>query len=295
MSFLSKAIDKIAPIVATVGPYLGAPGQAAAFVANVEIADDARKQQKAMEIERDRQLQRRKGQMAEIFGTGQVSSIQRPVTVPSTQNAGFFSNIGSNLTSFFNEAGSVIRGFGQSGIPQLLGMNRNLSSAQQPAVTTTRTLGAMETSGSGSIQAGFPAILAPVASAARGLLKSPTGQLVLGGGAALGLSQMGGGNGTRVTRKMKREARTVLNIVNGDLNAAADILGYSVDFLVFILLKRFRNDGPMVTKAAIRKTKSTIRKLHMMKGLLDDVSKKTPSRRRTSSTFSRRGTLTSKI
>lgn len=295
MSWLSKAFDKAAPIVATVGPYLGAPGQAAALAARVEMADDARKQQKDMEIERDRQIKMRRAQMAEIFGTGQVSGIQRPVNVPATQNAGFFDTIGSGLTSFFNNAGSVIRGFGQSGIPQLLGMNRTLSSAQQPAVTTTRTLGAMETQGSGSIQAGFGNVLTPALGIARNLLRSPGGQVAIGGGAAL-LGMSGGGSSTkRITRKMKSQARTVLNMVGGDLNAAADILNISVDELVFVLLKRFRNDGPMVTKAAIRKTRSTIRKLHMMKGILDDVSRKTPTRRRSSATFSRRGTLTSKV
>lgn len=295
MSFLSKAFDKIAPVVAQVGPYFGAPGQAAALVANIEMADDARKQQKDLEIERDRQIKMMRGRQMEIFGTNQVSSVQRPVTVPATQNAGFFSNIGSNLSNFFGEAGNVISSFRSSGIGDFFGLNRSQSAAQQPAVTSTRSIGAMETQGSGSVTAGFGNLAAPLLQGARTLLRSPSGQVALGAGGVAALVGSGSSSTRRITRKMKSQARTVLNMVGGDLGAAASILNISTDELVFILLKRFRNDGPMVTKAAIRKTRSTIRKLHMMKGILDDVSKKTATRRRSSTTFSRRGTLTSKV
>ena len=47
-----------------------------------------------------------------------------------------------------------------------------------------------------------------------------------------------------------------------------------------ILLKRFRNDGPVVTKAALRKTKSTIRKLHNMQDVLKSITPTTTGRRR---------------
>ena len=55
--------------------------------------------------------------------------------------------------------------------------------------------------------------------------------------------------------------------------------------LVALLLKRFRNDGPVVTKAALRKTKSTIRKLKNMCDMYDDLRpaarRRTPMRRAT--------------
>ena len=96
------------------------------------------------------------------------------------------------------------------------------------------------------------------------MLKSPMGQLALGGGAAGALSFMGSdGKQMRITRKMKSQARMVLNLAQGNISVAADILNISEDMLVTILLKRFRNDGPVVTKAALRKTKQTIRRLHL--------------------------------
>ena len=72
------------------------------------------------------------------------------------------------------------------------------------------------------------------------------------------------------TRKMKSQARMVLNMTGGNLSAAADILGIDQNTLVMLLLKRFRNDGPVVTKAALRKTKQTINKAYLT-GVLQET------------------------
>jgi hypothetical protein len=79
---------------------------------------------------------------------------------------------------------------------------------------------------------------------------------------------------------MKSQARMVLNMTGGNISGAADILGISDDMLVTILLKRFRNDGPVVTKAALRKTKQTIRRLHNMQDVLKSITPTTTGRRR---------------
>ena len=76
----------------------------------------------------------------------------------------------------------------------------------------------------------------------------------------------------RMTRKMKSQARMVLNMTGGNLAAAADMLGIDQQSLVALLLKRFRNDGPVVTKAALRKTKQTIRRLHSMQDVLKSIT-----------------------
>ena len=116
---------------------------------------------------------------------------------------------------------------------------------------------------------------------ARSLLKSPMGQLALGGGAAGALSFMGSdGKQMRITRKMKSQARMVLNLAQGNISVAADILNISEDMLITILLKRFRNDGPVVTKAALRKTKQTIRRLHNMQDVLKSITPTAAGRRR---------------
>ena len=107
------------------------------------------------------------------------------------------------------------------------------------------------------------------------------GQLALGGGAAGALSFMGSdGKQMRITRKMKSQARMVLNLAQGNISVAADILNISEDMLVTILLKRFRNDGPVVTKAALRKTKQTIRRLHNMQDVLKSITPTAAGRRR---------------
>ena len=60
---------------------------------------------------------------------------------------------------------------------------------------------------------------------------------------------------------------------------AADMVGVSTDFFISVLLKRFRNDGPIVTKAALRKTKSTVRRLKSMCDMYDSL-RPTATRRR---------------
>ena len=98
------------------------------------------------------------------------------------------------------------------------------------------------------------------------------------------------GKTMRITRKMKSQARTVVNITGGNLSAAADLLNISDDMLVAILLKRFRNDGPVVTKAALRKTKQTVRRLKSMCDMYDSLRpaaarRKAPMRRASSTTL----------
>jgi hypothetical protein len=83
----------------------------------------------------------------------------------------------------------------------------------------------------------------------------------------------------RITRKMKSQFRSVLNLANGDYAMAADMIGVSPDFFIAVMLKRFRNDGPVVTKAALRKTKTTVRRLKSMCDMYDSL-RPTATRRR---------------
>ena len=46
-----------------------------------------------------------------------------------------------------------------------------------------------------------------------------------------------------------------------------------------ILLKRFRNDGPVITKAALRKTRQTMRRLKSMCDMQADLMPRTTRRR----------------
>jgi len=277
MSWLSKAIKKAAPVVATVAP--GTPiGTAAAVVSTVQARQDASYRRKLAEE------QRRKAEM-EFFGNSgsSIPTMQAnfarttPVVSTASSGGGFLDTIRGGV----REVGGLVSDVFSSGIPQLFGYGRSPAVRQQPAITTTTNVGAQESQGSGSIQAGAGSLLAPVLSGARNLLKTPQGQLALGGGTALVGSLFGGEQkAMRITRKMKSQARMVLNMTGGNLSAAADMLGIDENTLVMILLKRFRNDGPVVTKAALRKTKQTIRRLHSMQDVLKSITP-TATRRRT--------------
>lgn len=103
-----------------------------------------------------------------------------------------------------------------------------------------------------------------------------------------GLSLLGGdGRPLRVTRKMKRLAQQSYQLAMMDLGTAtslfAQLSGVQVDERTFVLIltKRFRNDGPVVTKAALRKTKTTIRRLKNMCDMYDSLRPRATTRRRT--------------
>jgi len=278
MSILSNIVRQISAPVAKVASLVPTPeGQIVSFVSG-QIAQDTAKRDFKREVEEARR------QNMELFGARQsIPTIQanlaRTTPVLSTQSSGggFFDTITGGLK---NVAGFVSDVF-STGVPQLLGVQRPAGVAQQPAVTSVTNIGAQESQGSGSIQAGAGALLPSILGGARSLLKTPAGQLALGGGTALATGMLGGdGKQMRITRKMKSQARMVLNMTGGNLSATADMLGIDQNTLVMILLKRFRNDGPVVTKAALRKTKQTIRRLHSMQDVLKSITPTATMRRR---------------
>ena len=282
MSFLSNLVKQVAPIVATVSPDPITKGIATAATLQYQ-KQDASYQRKLAE---QQEAQRRKNMAVNYGGNfDPVSGTGIPST--TTQQAGMGGFFGG-VTDFFKGAGEVIGSAFSSGIPQLLGVNRPRGVAQQPAITTVTNQGAQESQGSGSIQAGVGSLIPQVVGAARGLLKSPIGQIGLGTAAGGAISFMGAdGRPMRMTRRMKSQARSLLNMTGGNLSLTADFLGISEEMLVALLLKRFRNDGPVVTKAALRKTKSTIRKLKNMCDMYDDLRpaarRRTPMKRATRS------------
>lgn len=283
MSWLSSIVKKAAPIVAKVSP--DPVTKAVATGLSVQYAkQDASYQRKLAE---EQQAQRRK-KMAEIFSGQGLSTIQPNVQAQSTQNAGLGGFFGGVKDFFTSVPDSLATGFG-SAIGSLFGGGRPTSSTQQPAITTVTNVGAQESQGSGSIQAGFGSLIPQLFGGLRTITKSPVGQILTGTGIGTAIGMLGAdGKPMRVTRKMKAQARMLLNMTGGNLAMTADFLGITQEQLVFILLKRFRNDGPVVTKAALRKTKTTIRKLKNMCDMYDDLRpaarRRTPMRRAKTST-----------
>lgn len=272
MSWLSSIVKKAAPIIATVSPEPISRTVASGLSYQYQ-QQDINYQRKLAEQQQKQQRER----AMEIFGTNQnLRNLQAPMVAPTTQQAGF----GAGFGQFLGDVGrNIVTPF--AGLASAISPFFGRSVQQQPAISTTRGFGAQETQGSGSIQAGMGGLVGTGLQAAGRFLRSPTGQIgtgLLGGGLLSMIDSQP--SGMRITRKMKSQARTVLNMTGGNLSAAADILGISEEMLVQVLLKRFRNDGPVVTKAALRKTKQTVRRLKSMCDMYDDLRPRAAARRR---------------
>jgi hypothetical protein len=277
---ISSLVGRILPAATAYVTSGGNPVAAAASFAAADQARDQAKKVRMQNIEAQQQYERITNM---AMGSGEFGTPGLTFNTPQPQQLGFFDRLGGLASNVGN---TLLTGL-ESAVPSVInraifGGSRPQSAAQGPALTTVTNVGAQESQGSGSIQAGAGTLLPSLLSGARSLLKSPAGQLALGTGAGAAVSFMSSdGKKMRITRKMKSQARTVLNIAGGNISIAADILNISDELLIQILLKRFRNDGPVVTKAALRKTKSTIRRLHSMQDVLKSITPTTTGRRRT--------------
>tara|TARA_B100000459_G_scaffold6676_1_gene4091 strand:- start:515 stop:1393 length:879 start_codon:yes stop_codon:yes gene_type:complete len=276
---LSSIIGRVLPAATA---YVTSGFNPVAAAATAIQADKARDQAKKVRLRNEEITNQIKEQQKMAFGDPNIPGAFPTSRPASIGQPSFFSRLG-NIGSSIGD--TLLSGL-ESAVPSVInraffGGTRPQTAAQQPALTTITNVGAQESSGSGTIEAGAGALLPTLIGAGRGLLKSPLGQLTLGTGAGLAFGSMGpDGKKMRITRKMKSQARTVLNIAGGNISVAADILNISDEMLITILLKRFRNDGPVVTKAALRKTKSTIRRLHGMQDVLKSITPTAAGRRR---------------
>ncbi len=278
MSFLSNLIKKAAPIVATVSQE--PISKAIATGITVGQQQQEAKYQKKLAIDRQAAEQRRRSQMEfDIKGTGLRQGIDYYGMPQKQTQAGF----GSGFGSFLGDVGQNIL----SPISSLFSQVRPFISQQsvgQPALPTRSNLGGQESQSSG-VTEGFVGGFGNLAGQAARFLRTPTGQIGTGLVGGIGASLLGGtSNKVRITRKMKSQYRAVLNLAQGNYDVAADMIGVSTDFFIMVLLKRFRNDGPVVTKAALRKTKTTVRRLKSMCDMYDSLRptatrRKAPMRR----------------
>jgi hypothetical protein len=278
--FISGAARSFGPIATAVTP---GPAKGITKIITNELA--AGEEARRLEAKNRIYEENRRKNMAEIFQGSNLSSIQPSVIGSTTANAGNMGFFGG-LNNFFKGAGEVLGSAFGSGIPQLFGVGRPRGTINQPALTTVTNVGAQESQGSGSIQAGFGSLIPSLVGAGRSLIGSPLGQIGIGtavGGALSLIDSMG--KQVRITRKTKRLAQQAYQLSFGDLSSAtalfAQLSGISVNEMQFvqILTKRFRNDGPVITKAAVRKTRSTLRKMKNMCDMYNSVAK-APARRR---------------
>jgi hypothetical protein len=149
--------------------------------------------------------------------------------------------------------------------------------------------------GIGMNQAGFGAFAPLFTGAGRALTTSVGRNVALGvAGTAIGgaLTMLdGSGRKLIITRKMQREVKEMFMFMGGDLNATANaysnfkMRSYTPDNILAIMLKKFSSQGPFVTKAAVRKTRSTLRKMKTLADMTSDLMpRKAPVRRRAAST-----------
>jgi hypothetical protein len=254
----------------------------AAFAGGVAASEAEKAEKKAKRQFNAYQQQAKENQNMAIGldafgGPGQTINTQ-PV---ATQSTGFGSSFGSFVSdvgrNIINPIGNALSGIGNFLRPQ--------SVQQQPALTTITNLGAQESQGSGTNQAFMGGLGGLIGQAGR-ILRTPQGQIgtgLIAGGAA---SLFGGSPGQmRITRKTKRLAQQAYSLSMGNLSNAtvmfAQLSGIEVSEQQFVLIltKRFRNDGPVVTRAALRKTKTTVRRLKNMCDMYDSL-RPTATRRR---------------
>ena len=222
-------------------------------------------------------LERNEAQMSIYsgFGEGQIRSTMPPVNTAPAGGNSFFGDLGSTIGGFGRDVGQFVTDI--SPLTSLFGIGGGTPGQAPPAATSVIRQLPDETASSGEILGANLGLGSNLIQAAGRFARSPGGQGLIGGalgGGALALS--GGGNGMpRITRRMKSDVRKIYNMTGGNPNLTAQILNnmgtypkmnFNADLVFAILVKRFRNDGPVVTKAAVRKTRSTLRR---MKGVVD--------------------------
>jgi len=209
--------------------------------------------------------------------------------VQTNNSGGFFGNLGQSIGNFGRDVG----GFVQDIAPalSLFGVNPQGQRTNAGTAISVDVGRPEETSSSGDLLGANLGLGGALLQAGRNFARSPGGSTVLGFGAgALGSAVMDGGNGMpRITRRMKSDVRKIYMMAGMNPNATAQILNnlgtyprfnFDASLVFFILTKRFRNDGPVVTKAAVRKTKSTLRRMKGVVDMYNSVCKPTPARRR---------------
>lgn len=284
MGFFSDAFDVISDIGTAVGLVTNPVGTIASKIATKGISD-------ILAPERETPMN---------YNMYEPQTSQRIIQPQAgrTTEAGFgsfFSPILSGARSLAQTAGEldvVARMFGGQILPD------QASTAGQQTAVDVQSRGGQESAGSGTIQAGVGGMLVPGVQALGRAIGGRTGAISGLGGVAGGLLAGsgfgGGGGGRRVTRKMKAEIRKMYMLSGGDANLTAQIysqltgMSLSGADVFAILLKRFRNDGPYVTKAAVRKTRQTVRKLKHLENLKKEITgtttRRAPARRRSSTT-----------
>jgi len=154
-----------------------------------------------------------------------------------------------------------------------------ISQATQTAPQETQASGVIQQAPVGGsyfptqapMQAGF-GLAAPLTQLARKYapeIITGLGFGAVGAAAPMVLDAFGEPKKMRVTRKMQRTLKQVVDQFG--IEGAMQLTGLDQNTIMFIYTKKFRNDGPYVTKAAVRKTRQTVRKMKNLCDMYDDL------------------------
>jgi hypothetical protein len=212
---------------------------------------------------------------------------QAPATMGNSNS--FFGNLGQTIGGFGRDVGGFFQDI--QPLTSLFGGGNQLQRTNAGTAQTIIRQAPDESATSGEILGANLGMAPALFQAGRNFLRTPGGQTALGFGAgALGAALSGGdGSAPRITRKMKSDVRRIYMMAGMDPNVTAQILNnmgtyprmnFDASLVFFILTKRFRNDGPVVTKAAVRKTKTTLRRMKGVVDMYNSVCKPTAPRRR---------------
>lgn len=211
----------------------------------------------------------------------------QPTQMPQERFGGTFTNF---------VLGEIIGG----GLKSIFGGNS--SEQGQSTAIDKPTQPAKETAGSGEIsinnyagstyyptmEAGLPSIIGSGLQLAQKFLPQLIGGAAVGALAPVVMNPMTGQpKKLRVTKKLKSQVRQAVNLMG--IEGTAQAMNVDVKTVLYILFKKMRNDGPYVTKAAVRKTRQTIRKLDTLCDLKDEMCppKRATARRRTTAARTR--------
>ena len=239
------------------------------------------------------------------IGRGAASFLQNPI-VATVGGALSLVNAVRSFTGGSESAASGQTGAIQQGDPRFQTFPANIASGQESAQSGENAFGGGFFPQSYSMSPGLQQfatppqqanLLAPALQFGRNFIQQIPRQLpnvAVGTGAGLLAGSMidGTSNPTpfnRITRKLRSQMRSLYNMSGMDLDQtaalASSIFGMQItrDDVAFILMKRFRNDGALVTKAAMRKTKKTLNALKRADDLLK-MARPTATRRRSAVT-----------
>ena len=208
-------------------------------------------------------------------------------TVTPSNGGSFFGNLGQTIGGFGRDVGQFFQDIQPA--TSLFGLNLPTQRTNSGTAATIVRQAPDETASSGEILGANLGLGSNLIQAATRFARSPAGGSAIGFGAgAIGAAMTGGQNGApRITRKMKSDVRRIYMMAGMDPNATAQILNnlgtyprmnFDASLVFFILTKRFRNDGPVVTKAAVRKTKTTLRRMKGVVDMYNSVCKPAPRR-----------------